>query len=171
MYIYVSYTVGLIYCAYIYRHLTKLMAIIYEMLESIKVFNSCTVSLPLLWMSADPEDFSSALQYNVTFRQTAVTDLQVPARTTVSYSIFSSIVDDDLFESLEYFQARIVETSDRFRVRIGQAAINVTITDSESFIKVKFLLCTFATMMDQLGAKTQQEEFNGQNLLWSKDRY
>ena len=115
------------------------------------------------YLSADPEDFSSALRYNVTFRQTAFTDLQEPARTTVFPPIFSSIVDDDLFEGLEYFQARIVETSDRFRVRIGRDAINVTITDSESFIKLNFFLCSFATMMDQLGAKTQQEEFNGQN--------
>ena len=73
----------------------------------------------------------------MTFRQTALTDRDDPAPTTVSSPIFSNITDDDLFEGLEYFQARIVETSDRFRVRIGQDAINVTITDSESFISLK----------------------------------
>ena len=77
------------------------------------------------------------MRYNVTFRQTAFTDRDDPARTTMSSSIFSNITDDNLFEGLEYFQAHIVETSDRFRVRIGQDAINVTITDSESFISLK----------------------------------
>ena len=39
-------SIGLIFCAYIYRHLTSI-AIIFDILESIKVFNSCTVSLPM----------------------------------------------------------------------------------------------------------------------------
>ena len=115
-------------------------------------------------LSAEAEDYSSAIQYNVTFRQTVFTDGDEPAPFAFSSLILINIVNDTIFEGPEYFQAHIVETSDRFRVRIGRAAINVTITDSESFIKLKFLLCTFATMMDQLGAKTQQEEFNGQNL-------
>ena len=80
------------------------------------------------------------MHYNVTFRQTAFTDGEDPDDTALSSPIFSSIIDDDLFEGLEYFQARIVETSDRFRVRIGQDAINVTITDSESFISLKYFV-------------------------------
>ncbi len=93
----------------------------------------------ILWLSAAPEDFSSAVRYNVTFPQTAFTDRDDPACTTLSSPIFSSIMEDDFFEGMEYFQARIVETSDRFRVRIGQDTVNVTITDSESFISLKCL--------------------------------
>ena len=92
-----------------------------------------THSLFSLMLSADPEDYSSAVRYNVTFCQTAVTDTQTPARSTVSSPILINITDDDFFEGVEYFQARIVETSDRFRVRIGRDTVNVTITDSESF--------------------------------------
>ena len=98
-------------------------------------FNVCihTHSLFTLMLSADPEDYSSAVRYNVTFCQTAVTDTQTPARSTVSSPILINITDDDFFEGVEYFQARIVETSDMFRVRIGQDAVNVTIIDSEYF--------------------------------------
>ena len=97
-------------------------------------FNVCilTHSLFSLMLSADPEDYSSAVLYNVTFCQTAVTDTQTPARSTVSSPILIDITNDDIFEGVEYFQARIVETSDRFRIRIGQDTVNVTITDSES---------------------------------------
>ena len=73
----------------------------------------------------------------MTFHQTAFTDGDDPAPTALSSPILINIVDDDIFEEVEYFQARIVETSDRFRVRIGsQDTVNVTITDdnSESFI-------------------------------------
>ena len=83
-------------------------------------------------LSADPEDYSSAGRYNVTFCQTAVTDTQTPSRSAVSSPIVINITDDDICEGVEYFQAHIVETSDRFRVRIGQDTVNVTITDSES---------------------------------------
>ena len=83
-------------------------------------------------LSADPGDYSSAVHYNVTFCQTAVTDIQTPARSAVSSPILIDITDDDIFEGVEYFQACIVETSDRFRVRIGRNTVNVTITDSES---------------------------------------
>ncbi len=75
-------------------------------------------------------------------------------------------MEDYVFEGVEYFQAHIVETSDSIRVRIGQDTVNVTITDSESFIRLKCFfayVCMFTTMMDQLEAETQQEEFNGQN--------
>ena len=85
-------------------------------------------------LSSDPEDYSSAVRYNVTICQTAVTDTKTPARSTVSSPILIPIVNDTIFEGPEYFQARIVETSDRFRVRIGRDTVNVTITDSESFI-------------------------------------
>ena len=55
----------------------------------------------------------------------------------MSSPIFSGIMNDDFFEGMEYFQARIAETSDRFTVKIGQDTVNVTITDSESFIRLK----------------------------------
>ena len=84
--------------------------------------------------SPDPEDYSSAVHYNVTFRQTVYTDEDLPNDTAMS--IFINITDDDVFEGVEYFQARIAQTSDEFRVRIGQDKVNVTIkdNDSESFI-------------------------------------
>ena len=68
----------------------------------------------------------------MTFRQTVFTDGDVPADTALSSPILIDITNDDISESAEYFQARIVETSDRFRVRIGQDTVNVIITDSES---------------------------------------
>ena len=103
--------------------------------------NLCTyhqlLSFPCDGLSADPGDYSSATRYNVTFRQTAFTDVDDPAPTALSSPILINIVDDDIFEGVEYFQARIVETSDRFRVRIGsQDTVNVTITDSESLISL-----------------------------------
>ena len=70
----------------------------------------------------------------MTFRQTAFTDRDDPAPTALSSPILINITDDDIFEGVEYFQIRIVETYDRFRVRIGQDTVNVTITDCESFI-------------------------------------
>ena len=90
-------------------------------------------------LSADPEDYSSAMRYIVTFRQTAYTDRDDPTPTALSSPILINITDDDIFEGVEYFQARIVETSDRFRVKIGQDTINVTITenDSESFVRLQ----------------------------------
>ena len=84
-------------------------------------------------LSADPGDYSSATRYNVTFRQTAFTDGDDPAPTALSSPILINIMDDDIFECVEYFQARIVETSDRFRVRIGsQDTVNVNIIDDDS---------------------------------------
>ena len=68
----------------------------------------------------------------MTFRQTAFTDGEDPADTTLSAPILIDITNDEIFEGVEYFQARIVETSDRFRVRIGQDTVNITINDSES---------------------------------------
>ena len=72
----------------------------------------------------------------MTFRQTAFTDGDDPVPTALSSPMLINITDDDIFEGVEYFQARIVETSDRFRVRIGQDTVNVTINDSESFINL-----------------------------------
>ena len=83
-------------------------------------------------MTADPEDYTSAMVYNMTFCQTVFTDGDVPADTASSSPILIDITNDDIFEGVEYFQARIVETSDRFRVKIGQDTVNVTITDCES---------------------------------------
>ena len=83
-------------------------------------------------LSADPEDYSSVVHYNVTFRQTVFTDGDVPASIAVSIPILIRIIDDGISEGVEYFQARIVGTSDRFRVLIGQDTVNITIIDSES---------------------------------------
>ena len=82
-------------------------------------------------LTADPEDYSSTGRYNVTFQQTVFTDVNEPANTAFSSPIVIDITSDDTFE-VEYFWARIVETSDRFRVRIGQDTVKVTITDSKS---------------------------------------
>ena len=93
--------------------------------------------LTTLWcLSADPEDYSSAKRYNVTFCQSVFTDGDYPAPFTLSSPITIDITNDGIAEGVEYFQAHIVETSDRFRVRIGQDTINVTITDSESYISL-----------------------------------
>ena len=99
--------------------------------------HSCTISSNVMlvlfrFLTADPEDYSSAKHYNVTFRQTVLTDRDEPANAALSSPILIDITSDNIFEGVEYFQARIVETSDIFRVRIGQDTVNVTITDSES---------------------------------------
>ena len=94
-------------------------------------------ALTTLWcLSADPEDYSSAKHYNVTFSQTVFTDDDYPAPFTLSSPITINIMDDGIAEGVEYFQTQIVETSDRFRVRIGQDTMNVTITDSKSYISL-----------------------------------
>ena len=72
----------------------------------------------------------------MTFRQTAFTDGEDPAPFALSSPITINIMNDGIAEGVEYFQAQIVETSDRFRVRIGQDTINVTITDSKSYISL-----------------------------------
>ena len=86
-------------------------------------------------LSTDPEDYSSAKHYNVTFHQTAFTDQDEPASIAVSAPILIGIIDDGISEGVEYFHARIVLISDGCRVRIGQDTVSVTITDSESFRK------------------------------------
>ena len=89
--------------------------------------------LPMRCLTEDPEDYSSAMRYKVTFRQTVLSDGDVPANTALSSPILINITNDNLFESVEYFQAHILETSDRFRVRVGQQnTVNVMITNSES---------------------------------------
>ena len=88
-----------------------------------------------MWcLTADLEDYSSAVHHNVTFRQTAFADGDEPENTALSSPILFNITNDDIFEGGEYFQAHIVETSDEVRVRIGQDTVNVTIIDSESCI-------------------------------------
>ena len=73
------------------------------------------------------------MRYNMTFRQTAFTDGEDPANSALSSPILIDITNDDIFEGMEYFRARIVETSDSIRVRIGQQdTVNITITDSKS---------------------------------------
>ena len=50
----------------------------------------------------------------------------------MSSPIIISVVNDDICEDVEFFQARIVMTSDRLRVRNGpQDAIKVFITDDD----------------------------------------
>ena len=68
----------------------------------------------------------------MTFCQTVLTDGDEPENTALSSPILIDITNDDIFEGVEYFRAGIVETSDRFRVRIGLDTVNVIITDSES---------------------------------------
>ena len=69
----------------------------------------------------------------MTFCQSVFTDEDYPVPFALSSPIIIDITNDGNAEGVEYFQAQIAETSDRFRVRIGQDAINVTITDSKSF--------------------------------------
>ena len=110
--------------------------LIYVHIISLKVYTHALFTFHCDCLSADPGDYSSATCHNVTFRQTAFTDGDDPAPTALSSPILINITYDDIFEGVEYFQARIVETSDRFRVRIGQDTVNVTITDSESLISL-----------------------------------
>ena len=89
--------------------------------------------------SVDPEDYSGAGLYRVEFRQTVFTDTDTPAPFADSLPITINITDDTIFEGLEYFQARIVNTSDLIRVKIcPNDTVNVTIIDdeSESFISL-----------------------------------
>ena len=79
------------------------------------------------------------MRYNVTFRQTAFTDGEDPDDTALSSPILIDIVNDDVFEGVEYFQARIVDTSDEIRVRVGQDTVNVTINDDDSELLRKLL--------------------------------
>ena len=68
----------------------------------------------------------------MTFCPTASTDGADPASTALSSPFLMNIVNDGIFEGVEQFQARIVETSDKLRVRIGpQNAIDITITDDD----------------------------------------
>ena len=102
--------------------------IAYFILISFKV----THALFYYLLYSDPEDFFSAVRYNVTFNQTAFTDRNDPAPTAMSSNVIISIVDDDYFEGVEYFQARIVQTSDEFRVRKGpQNTVEVIIVDND----------------------------------------
>ena len=106
--------------------------------------------------SADPADYSSAGRYTVEFRQTTFTDTDTPAPFADSLPITINITNDAKFEGWEYFQVRIVETSDLIRVRIGQRdAVYVYIVDddSESFVSLVYsqadylqvvLLCDYA---------------------------
>ena len=48
-------------------------------------------------LTADPEDYTSTGRYNVTFRQTVFTDVNVPANTALSSPILIDITNDDIF--------------------------------------------------------------------------
>ena len=92
-----------------------------------------SVLLQRLCHSADLKDYSSAGRYRVEFCLTTFTDTDTPAPFADSLPITINITDDTIFEGLEYFQARIVNTSDLIRVRIGQRdTVNVTIIDDDS---------------------------------------
>ena len=93
---------------------------------------------------ADPGDFSSANRYNVTFLQSVFTDGGDPAPSMLSTPIIISLVNDDICEDVEFFQARIVVTSDRLRVRIGpQDAVKVFITDDDCELDLLNPECMF----------------------------
>ena len=78
---------------------------------------------------ADPGDFSSANHYNVTF---PFTDGGDPACNVLSSPIVIGLVDDDIFEDVEFFEAHIAVISNRLEVRVGpQNAISVFITDDD----------------------------------------
>ena len=89
----------------------------------------------------------------MTFRQTAFTDGEDPDDTALSSPILIDIVNDDIFEGVEYFQARIVETSDAFRVRIGQDIVNVTINDDDSELLRKLLYSPQVYLMSWINNK------------------
>ena len=75
------------------------------------------------------------------FCQTAFTDTDTPAPFADSLPITINITDDTATEGLEYFQARIVETSDFIRVRIGQRdTVNVTINDDNSESAIFYIM-------------------------------
>ena len=74
------------------------------------------------------------MRYNVSFSQTALLDIFEPLAVAQSSPIVIDIYCDDVLEGFEYFQARIVETSDFVRVRIDQDTVNVNIINSESLI-------------------------------------
>jgi len=97
---------------------------------------------------ADPGDYSSANRYNVTFLQSVFTDGGDPALSTLSSPIIIKLVNDVIFEDVEFFRARIVVTSDRLRVRIGpQDAIKVFITDEDSESEIYSILSMFGIRM------------------------
>ena len=107
---------------------------------------------------ADPEDFSSANRYNVTFLQFDFTDGGDPAPSMMSSPIIISLVNDDIFEDVEFFRARIVVTSDRLRVRIGpQDAIKVFITDDDCELETYSILsvCLESESLDNFGWRSQ----------------
>ena len=81
------------------------------------------------------------MRYNVTFSQITFFDhLNPPRPFAVSCPIFIDIVNDKMFEGVEYFHASIVQTSEVSRVRIGpQNTVNVTITDRKSY----YIDCVF----------------------------
>ena len=69
----------------------------------------------------------------MTFRQTAYTDQGIPSVFALSHNIFINITSDDIFKDVEYFQVRIVETSNSSQVKIVQPdTVNVTILQDKS---------------------------------------
>ena len=69
----------------------------------------------------------------MTFRQTAYTDQGIPSAFALSHNISINITSDDIFKDVEYFQVRIVETSNSSQVKIVQPdTVNVTILQDKS---------------------------------------
>ena len=67
------------------------------------------------------------------FPQTVFTDTDNPAPFADSLPVTFNIFVDTIKEGLEYFRARIVETSDVIRLRIGlQDTVNVAIINDDS---------------------------------------
>ena len=88
------------------------------------------------------------------FHQTAFTDTDTPAPFADSFLITFNITTDNITEGLEYFQARLVETSDFIRVRIGQQdTVNVTITDDNSESAVLYLMLMYRCYLQQAHLK------------------
>ena len=132
---------------FVHRHLT----------QSSLLYNLCHLCTKVLTRALfsfhhdrcvpkDPKDYSSSARYNMTFRQTTFTDGGQPAPTTLSSPISNFILDDDVFEGVEYFQVRILETSDPIRVRIGLDTVNVMITDGEPDSRTLFALPSIITL-------------------------
>ena len=75
----------------------------------------------------------------MTFPQTVYTDQDHPHPSAVSHSISITIKEDDIFEDVEYFQARIVETSSESLVKIAKPdTVNVTIIQDKGEFALLF---------------------------------
>ena len=73
-------------------------------------------------------------QYNVTFSQTVIFDTDSPQPFADSIPVAINLTSDQILNNTDFFQMKIVETSDLLRVRIGQRNTTcVNINDSRFF--------------------------------------